>query len=603
MKKLTLIFFTISTFYYSSQDNGFSVFLPTENVDFSFKGYYRFMGYHRNLDNLFGNEVNPNVFRLDDEFNSPTINLEIILKSNKSGYVKSQIFLFEPFEDISNEVNFLKLNRRGVSIELGNKTRFGNFKVVAGGINFLRFGDFTLSSARQVRNSLFDRNAWTFVWPVNTQFNNYFQKSDYTRAADFGKRQVSGIHFQGLEMPKQMSIDLFYGKTPFNISPLDHLLALKINKDYKLSRYSLEYLRSSGLDAILNGYSFNNQIFNASYSGNLNEWKIDADFAYGSYFFESNQKQNNGIATKFNIKPSSRFVNFPINIEVYYISPEFVNIHSSIINGSVAAYSSETTSFNGEGIPDGARPFGGVMTPIHIKSNNRYGININSEFSIGKIRVNLGNGISREIRNDTNLVSFFHKINGLYLSRIERFQSQSGPQNNLTTFFRGYYENVLIDNSINQEMKKSYNVLLLNLKYKSKVFGKDFFIFYLGEYQSLQSFLAPIPLFSNKAILRNQFHEFDFYIGLNHRFSLIGYLGREFVVGNSSSGLGDVLDSDNNYNPRNGLGKVIGLGFDYSISSKSCFYFRFKKVDYLEKNFTNYFYNGYEATAELKIFF
>ena len=33
MKKLTLIFFTISTFYYSSQDNGFSVFLPTEDID------------------------------------------------------------------------------------------------------------------------------------------------------------------------------------------------------------------------------------------------------------------------------------------------------------------------------------------------------------------------------------------------------------------------------------------------------------------------------------------------------------------------------------------------------------------------------------------
>ena len=85
-----------------------------------------------------------------------------------------------------------------MSIELGNKTSFGNFKLIAGGINFLRFGDFTLKSAKQLRNSLFDRNAWTYVWPVNTQFNNYFKKSDYTRAADFGKRQVSGIHFQGL---------------------------------------------------------------------------------------------------------------------------------------------------------------------------------------------------------------------------------------------------------------------------------------------------------------------------------------------------------------------------------------------------------------------
>ena len=49
------------------------------------------MGYHRNLDNLFGDEVNPNVFRLDDEFNSPSINLEMILKS-KIRHIKSQIF-------------------------------------------------------------------------------------------------------------------------------------------------------------------------------------------------------------------------------------------------------------------------------------------------------------------------------------------------------------------------------------------------------------------------------------------------------------------------------------------------------------------------------
>jgi hypothetical protein len=603
LKNLLLLFFSLLIFSFSSQENDLSVFLPTEDIDFSFKGYYRFMGYHRNVSNLFGNEVNPKVFRLDDEFNSPTINLEMILKSKKSGYIKSQIYLFEPFEDISKEVNYLKLNRRGISIELGNKTSFGNFKLVVGGINFLRFGDFTLSSAKQVRNSLFDRNAWTYVWPVNTQFNNYFQKSDYTRAADFGKRQVSGLHLQGLEMPKQVSIDLFYGKTPFNISPLDNIFALKINKDYKLNSYGFGYLRSSGIDAVLNGNLFNNQVFNTNFSGNLNEWKLDAELAYGSYFFESSQSQNNGIASKFNLKPSSRFIKFPINFEGYYISPDFVNIHSSIINGSVAAYSSETSSFNGEGIPDGARPFGGVMTPIHIKSNNRYGLNINSEFNIGKIKINLGNGISREIRNDTNLVSFFHKINGLYLSRIERFQSATGPQNNLTTFFRGYYENVLIDSSVNNKIKKSYNVFLLNLKYKSKVFGKDFFIFYLGEYQSLQSFLAPIPIFSNKAILRNQFHEFDFYLGLNKHFSLIGYFGREFVVGNSSSGLGNILDSENKYNPRNGVGKVVGLGFDYSISSKSCFYFRFKKVSYLDNNFSNNFYNGYETTAELKIFF
>ena len=34
------------------------------------------------------------------------------------------------------------------------------------------------------------------------------------------------------------------------------------------------------------------------------------------------------------------------------------------------------------------------MTPMR-KSNNRFGININTEFNIGKLKVNLGNGFSR----------------------------------------------------------------------------------------------------------------------------------------------------------------------------------------------------------------
>ena len=201
------------------------------------------------------------------------------------------------------------------------------------------------------------------------------------------------------------------------------------------------------------------------------------------------------------------------------------------------------------------------------------------------------------------MVSFFHKVNGLYLSRIERFQSSTGPQGNLTTFFRGYYENVYIDDSLNSTISKSFNVFLLNLKYRAKIFNKDFFIFYLGEFHSLQSFLSPIPIFSNKAILRNHFHEFDLYFNINKKLSLIGYYGTELIKGNEFSGLGDVLSENNEYLPRNGFGNVLGLGFDYSISSKSCFYFRFKNVNYNEKNFSNNHYQGYEITAELKIFF
>lgn len=573
-------------------------FLNTKNIDLSVKGYYRFMVYNRQLNNLFGDKDRPFVLRFDDEFNSPTINLELSLKMKNSGVIKTQLFLFEPYYGISEDVDFFKLNRRGVSIEFSKKTEFCNLKLVSGGINFLRFSDFTLSSAKQVRTSIFDRNAWTYVWPVNVQSSNYMQKSDYIRAADFGKRQVSGVHLLASELPKQFNFEFFYGKTPFNVSPLDNIFAFKLTKDQKLNQFGLGYLRSSGIDNVINGNPFSNDVYNLTYKGNVNEWKLNGEVAVSNYLFSSNQLSSNGLASEFTIKPSSRVIPFPLFVEAYYISPDFVNIHSSIVNGSVVEYSSQTESFDGFGIPDGARPYGGVMTPMHIKSNNRYGINLNSEFNIGKFNINLGNGFSREIRNDTNLISFFHKVNGLYLSRVERFQSETGPNENLTTFFRGYYENVWIDTLGNSTINKSYNVFLLNLKYETKILNKKFFLFYLGEYHSVQKNLSPIPVFTNNAFLRNQFHEIDAYLEVSKKIALVGYFGREFIIGNN-----DLVDDNNKSSLSNGRGKVLGAGFDYSFSEKSCFYFRLKNVSYKDLNFDNYQYDGYEATAELKIFF
>ena len=39
-------------------------------------------------------------------------------------------------------------------------------------------------------------------------------------------------------------------------------------------------------------------------------------------------------------------------------------------------------ALNGGDIADGARPYGNVMTPMHLKSNNRYGLKLNSDFGL-----------------------------------------------------------------------------------------------------------------------------------------------------------------------------------------------------------------------------
>lgn len=609
MLKLRNLIFVI-LFLYSSFDSigqqeprfNFPIFKSSPTT-LSVKGYFRFLTYHRHLSDLFGDSSRPYVFRADDEFNSPSMNLELKLFNKKAGYIKTQLYLFDPFSGISSDIDYFKLNRKGISIEAGRKTSIGNVKLIAGGINFLRLSDFSLSSAKQVRNSLFDRNAWTNVWDVNTQYQNYCQESDYERAADFGKRQFSGIHLSITEMPKQMGLELIYGKTPFNVLDFDYLTGLKLQKKFGLNTFSAGFLNSAGLDNAINGSAFYNRILNTTFDANINEWKLSGELAFSQYFFESVGTKNNGIAAEITLKPSKRLINFPLFLEGYFISKKFTNVHSSIINGSVTEFSSQTESFDGAGIPDGARPFGSVMTPMHIKSNNRYGLNLNMEFDVGNFKINIGNGVSREIENDTNLVTFFHKVNGLYLSRVQRFQTNAGPYNNLTTFFRGYYESVWINDSINTEITKSFNVFLFNLKYQTKIFNKKLFLFYLGEFQSVQGFVRPVPVFSNKALLRNHFHELDAYLELSKKMALVGYHGREFIYGNRDVGLGDVLNQENRYTPKRGKGIVYGIGLDYNISKRACVYLRFKNVSYRDASFENDHYSGYEATAELKVFF
>ena len=55
----------------------------------------------------------------------------MVIKSKESGYIKTQLYLFEPISGNIEDRNFLMLNRKGVSVELGKKTKFGNFKLVA----------------------------------------------------------------------------------------------------------------------------------------------------------------------------------------------------------------------------------------------------------------------------------------------------------------------------------------------------------------------------------------------------------------------------------------------------------------------------------------
>ena len=562
-------------------------------------GYYRFLGFHRNIDNLYTNSNIPSIFQANDAFNSPSVNLNLNLTTSSNSNLKIQFFFYDPINSINERKNEFRLGRKTLSIGGGVNTNFGKFDIEYGGINYLRISDLSLSAPKQVRNTLFDRNAWTYVWEPNVQYKNYHNLSEYKREENFGKRDVNGLIINGTKFSNGFEFMLFHGRTPFNVVDFnDNLTAIKIKRKINLNSLNMYHIRSKGIDDLTNGLEFNNFIYGGEYESLINEWRIKSEIALSTYNFEREKINDKDVAFILNITPPLRTSRLPLNAEIYYIGNNYVNIHSSIINSSVQNFSSESSALNGGDIADGARPYGNVMTPMHLKSNNRYGLKLNSDFGFKNLKFNLGYAISKSMNNDTNLVTFFHKVTGLFYSRIDQFQQQTGPFNNLTTFFRGYYEKVYINSNYNYNLSNLFTTSLVNIKYQNELLGKDLFIFYLGEYQSIQNNSLPVP--NKKSFVKTYFHEFDLYYNILDNIALIGYFGKEIVKGNKNVGYEyNKLDD----NLIDGVGIAIGAGIDISITPKSNLYFRYKNVDYLDKNHENYFYDGYELSAEFKVIF
>ena len=198
---------------------------------FQVDGYYRFLGFHRNINNMYDNSEIPSVFQANDDFNSPSLNLNLKLKTSTSSNLNIQIFFFDPFNSSNDNKYEFRLGRKSLSIGGGFNTDFGRFDIKFGGINYLRISDLSLSSPKQVRNNLFDRNAWTYVWEPTIQYRNYHLMSEYKRDENFGKRDVNGLIINGTKIANGFSFMFFNGRTPFNIVDFkDELTALKIQK-------------------------------------------------------------------------------------------------------------------------------------------------------------------------------------------------------------------------------------------------------------------------------------------------------------------------------------------------------------------------------------
>ena len=575
----------------------------TKKIPLDIKGYYRFIGYARNLNNHFGDRNTPLVLRTDDEFNAPNLNINILAKPTKNSFLALQIMTFDPMTDMVENGRIFRLSRQGVLLSAGTSSSKGNFRLSFGGTQFVELSDFLMSSAKQVQNSLFDRNAWTYVWPIAVQHDNYFSRSNYLREVDFGKRQMNGLKFEALNLPGLVDVEFVIGRTPFSLPSLpDHIIAGKVSKKYRLQTFRIGGLRSRGLDAWRNGEKFGVTILSLGHEGRLKNLGIKSELAYGAHKIDAAGIQKSGMAFKMQLSAPRRKLNFPLDVEFFAISPDFVNLHSALINTSVDGFNSETSAFNGANVQDGARPFGAVLTPMHLIANNRASTRLSTTISAGRLNVNMGYMISREIQNLSSDITFYHKVTGLYMSRVDRFQSATGPNDAITTFFRGAYQRIGLTPEGSQLGPKGFNALRMNAKLKGQLLGKPFFIFYLGEYLSTQEGISVLPTFGESTIVNAQYHEIDTYLPFGSRYAWILYGGLERIKGNELTIAREGSEA-NSFQYLNGLGTALGTGFDISMTQTSSLFFRCKRVNYFDPSIASSRFRGWESTFELKIHF
>lgn len=422
---------------------------------------------------------------------------------------------------------------------------------------------------------------------------------------------------------------------------------------------------------------------------NYSSVRIYGEFGIGSYFsgtYRDNKirpiggSENVSTTSARVARPWSRmlyadvdfkkdFIGFPFKISAFSIGRHAVSNSSNLPNSSIdeagngAVLSGADARFNTLYFPN-------MLTEVKQITNNRNGLSLTSRKQMGKFVVDLGLGMQQENENiaqlDNDIIgeggyqsgatitnglrdgfAFYHIVNQYQRSRFNGVTNDNGPYRNIIADFRRSWSNIqitdetrattysnrgtgLADTTVEAygDYKKSYSMLDLSFKHKSLLFKKELILAGFGRANSIQDKFSPIPIFSDKAFLRQWFVELMAFYHIDKKWTLIGFVSREWAKGNMRTALADengeeiLLDATSAENPgevyqvyvsnevsgKNGKpidqrGLGYGVGFDYDFAETASVNLRARKYIHRDLNFTKDEFDGFDVTVEMKIYF
>ncbi len=614
---------------------------PVSNIKFG--GYFRFFGYIRDLPTMYPLDIPSYYYGVYPQQTTISVGTgyrEPMMLLSIGGTAKKNItFGTDLMLNSAYDGNF---ENSSISLNLGTNfystlvSDFGKFKVHAGGISWYRQSKLTVwAEEGYLRYSLFERAPYD---PLNKnavdRYKKYYEQGAIDQDLRFGNVAFQGITFSGNSFPWWFTDGVAFqgilGKTQNNIANIvspgkdDYCFGLRLNKtNQKKDSYALNYFSSKTATDSTSYIKREYDISTFEFNLNIKKLNLFGEIGFGSYQ-SSTFERTYGEAIVVNLSTPKEYTLLPIQIQYARIAPEAVNVNSSFTNTSVSELV-QTTVIEEGGEPTIMTGFGGPVSSLGYLANNREGLSFNTELEINDFTVSGGFGFYSELSRINSVLSYNHISTGLFLSRISYFSTGYGPYGHLNSYYRGVYENVpitdstLIDSIGAPLFDKFFCSSDLHLKYKTKLFGKDLYLFSLSNYNTAQDFLSILPTISKDAFIKQLNHQFDVCYALAPKVSIVLKHAYERVVASDKTELDrydpfpapnipgredlGVVGYEPTFKARNQYGQILGLGLDIMIGEGAFLFLRHSQFSFKDKNFIETNIKGSETTIELKINF
>lgn len=566
-------------------------------------GYYRFVTNYRHLSEAYPHlaSVRNNIF-VGDDSQIPQLSLNIngsVLKNTSFG---TDLFMWTPMTGQGASENVKGLNL-GVSLYGKYFSPVGDFNIMAGGINWYALTPFTFQTNKGYdRYSIFERNPWDpNTKTLSDRYSTFYGAGGINQDQRWGQQAFQGVIVEGKNLPKGFSGTFMYGKTQLNggLSPLpNNSVGGMIKKEFGTNYISLNTFNNTSFNDSTQQHRVGFNMVTTEFKFKAKSFLITGEVGAGRSFDQDTSK---GWGEAISLKISKTIANkFPLEMHIYRISPRVINNSGAFINSAITQAVVSSTV--------GAQPIlpavASAMVPIGQLTNNRQGIDFNGQVNIGRFKSSIGYSNSMEIDNLSSKITYGHPVNSLVLAHFWRwdFPSGVGPYNNLSKIYRSVYETVNLTNVDRitglPTQRKYFNSIEINAKYKARLMKRDLYVYYLGQYSSAQQFLAPLTVFSEKALLRTYYHQLEAYWAITPSVIWCNYVGVERIIANYDTET-DVYSR----RPKNQTGVSIATGLDIRLSKGAGLYLRQRWMNYKDSSFSQDKYKGFETTAEVKIFF